>query len=116
MTSYTMIEKKDKEDDEKLNNILLEAIDETLKEVFKEVGANVIYDFLENSYHLNSEEIVEKSEIFASGLDNLLGSGASVVEKLILKNLHRKLELEYEEKESLEFSNCIKKLRRKGEC
>jgi hypothetical protein len=116
MTSYTIIEKKDKEDNEELNNVLLEAIDETLKEVFKEIGANVIYNFLENSYHLNSEEIAEKSEIFANGLDSLLGSGASVVEKLILENLYHKLELEYEEKESLEFSNCIKKLRRKGEC
>jgi len=79
----------------RLDDLLLGVVDETLREVFREEGAKVIYDFLENNCHLKREEIAEKPEVFSAGLERLLGSGALVVEKLILKNLYSRLRLEH---------------------
>jgi len=66
-------------------------VDEKLKQVFKEAGAEVIYGYLEK----------------------LLSSAKPVIEKMILKNLYCKLELKFVEKEGYEFSDYIKELREK---
>jgi len=42
----------------------------------------------------------------------LLGSGASVIEDLILKNLYRKLDLTFTKKEGCDFLEHIMELRR----
>jgi len=98
-----------------LDDLLLSVVDETLRQVFREAGTKVIYDYLENNSHLEREEIAEKTEVFSSGLEKLLVSGAPVIEKLILKNLYRRLRLEYEEKEGYEFLGYIKELRKRFE-
>ena len=100
---------------ETVDDILLKAVDETLKEIFKETGAKVIYNFLGNNHHLKWEEIAERSEVFSSGIERLLGSGAQVTEKLILKKLHSKLKLEFKEKEGYAFSDYVEELRKKFE-
>lgn len=79
----------------------------------KEVGANVIYDYLEHHFELRLEMIAEKLEVLSAGLESLLGSAAFVVEQLILKNLHSKLGLEYEEKEGYDFSDYVEELKRR---
>jgi hypothetical protein len=100
----------------RVDDLLLSAVDETLKQVFKEEGTKVIYDFIENKCHLKLEEIVEKSDIFSAGLERLLISAAPVIEKMILKNLYRKLELEFVEKEGYKFSDYIKEVRERCNC
>ena len=95
---------------ETLDNLLLEVIDETLKHVFREEGTKAIHDYLENKCHLKLEETAEKPEVFSAGLERLLSSGALVIEKLILKNLYRKLKLKFKEKKGHEFSDYIKEL------
>ena len=97
---------------ETLDDLLINMVDETLKRVFKKAGTKVIYDFLEINSHLKREEIPAKPEVFSAGLQRLLGSGAPVIEKLIFKNLYRKLELKIAEKEGYEFSDHIKELRK----
>ncbi len=97
-------------------NMLLSVVDETLKQVFKEAGTKVIYSYIENKCHLKREEIAEKPEIFSTGLERLLSSGAPVIEKMILKNLYSKHELEFEEKEGYEFSDYIEELKEKHGC
>ena len=98
------------ENEGSLNDLLLSVIDETMKYIFREEGAQVVYNFLENNSHLKREEISEKPKVFSAGLEKLLGSGAPVVKKMILKNLYCKLELKFEEKKDHEFSDYIKKL------
>jgi biotin-(acetyl-CoA carboxylase) ligase len=105
------VDKKDK-----LNLLLLNAVDETLKRVFKKPGAEAIYKYIENDCHLKREEIAEKTNVFCAGLERMLGSGALVIEKLILKNLHRKLNLKFREKKSCEFAYYVKKLRKMHGC
>ena len=100
---------------ETLGDLLLKVVDETLRQVFRETGTKVIYGFLENKSHLKREEIAEKPEVFSTGMKKLVGSGAPVIENLILKNLYRKLELKFEEKEGYEFSDYIKELKKRVE-
>lgn len=111
MSSCTRLDKKVSGMDKDLDAMVFIVTDETLKQIFKDAGVKVIYDFLEKNSRLKHEEIVEKPEAFSAGLESLLGSAASVIEKQIIKNLHRKLQLEYMEKEDLGFSVCMKKLR-----
>jgi len=78
--------------------LLLSAVDETVKQVFKEAGATVFYECLRNKYHLKLEEIAEKTEDFSAGLERLMASAAPVIERMILENLYSKLELKFAEK------------------
>jgi len=98
---------------ETLDNLLLKVVDKTMKQVFTETGTKVIYDFLENNSRLKREEIAKKPKIFSTGMKKLLGSGAPVIEKMILKDLYSKLELKLEEKDGYEFSDHIKELRKR---
>jgi len=105
------VEKKGSVDD-----LLLSVLDETIKQVFREEGARAIYNYLENNSHLKLEETAEKPEVFSAGLERLLGSGAPVIEKLILKNLHRKLGLKFVEKKGYGFSDYIKGVEERCGC
>jgi len=55
---------------------------------------------------------------FTEVLDPILGrlmvSGAQLIEKTILKNLYRRVEVEFEEKEGYNFSDYIEELRKKS--
>lgn len=92
----------------RLDDLLLSVVDETMRQVFREAGAKVIYDYLANNSHLKREEIVEKPEVFSAGLERLLVSAAPVIENLILENLYRRLGLKFVEKEGYGFSDYVK--------
>ena len=100
----------------KLDDLLLNVVDETMKQVFKDAGAKVIYDFLENNSHLKREEIAEKPEVFSAALERLMVSAAQMIKNLILKNLYRKLGLKFKEKKGYEFSDYIEELKEKCGC
>jgi hypothetical protein len=100
---------------ERFSDLLLDTVDEALKEVFKEAGAEVIYKFLGNKCHLKRDEIGGKPEDFSAGLESLLGLAAPMIEQLVLKNLWSKLGLRFEEKKGYEFSDYIRELKGKGE-
>ena len=97
------------------NRLIFEVVDDVLKQVFGERPAEVIYDFMEKFSHLKREEIAEKPEVFSAVLGKLLGSTGRLIERLILKNLCSRLQLEYEEKEGYSFSDYIKELRERFE-
>jgi hypothetical protein len=98
---------------ENLDSLLLDVIDETLKSIFRELGAKFIYNYLANNAHLKRKEIAKKSEVFSANFRILLSSGAPVIEKLILENLYSKLDLKFEEKWGYEFSDYIKELKKR---
>jgi len=100
----------------RLDDLLLSAVDETLKQVFREEGVKVIYDYLENKCHLRREQIFEKPQVFSADLERLLASASLVIEKMVLKNLFSKLELEFEERQGYEFLDYIRELREKCGC
>ncbi len=93
------------------NSFFAEAVDDTLKHIFKEAGARVIYEFLENHTRLKLEEVADKPQVFSASLERLMVSAARVIEKVILTNLYSRMGLKFKEKPGYEFSDYIKELR-----
>lgn len=98
---------------ETLDYLVYMTIDETIKQIFKDPGTRVIYDFFEDNNHLKQREIAEKPEAFSDGLERLIGPAAQVIEKAILKNLYRKVDLKFEDKPGYRFSDYVKELRKR---
>ena len=96
-------------DTEKLNESLINAIDEALNQIFLVEDVETIYSYLENRFHLKREEIAGKLDVFARGLEDLLGSTRSL-ETLILERLHSKLFLGLEDKKDYRLSEFLRKL------
>ena len=94
-------------------------IDRVLKQVFGEEATRLIYRYLESKYGLKRNEIAERIEVFAAGLEEFLRSGAYVVERKILEDIYsnygllRRLELERVQEES-DFVSQVKSLMRKA--
>ena len=97
---------------ESVGDLLPDIVGRTMKEVFREEGSKVIHSYLEGESNLKLEEIAEKPEEFSTSLERLLGSGAPVIEKMILKSLCLELCLEYEGKQDYQFSDYVKELNR----
>ena len=93
------------------DDLLLSAVDETLRQIFREAGTQVIYNYLQSKHNLKREEIAEKPEVFSAGLEELLVSAARVIEAMVLKNSYRRAGLKFAEKKDYEFSDHIRKLR-----
>jgi len=79
-----------------LRKALLGAVDHGLQ-VPGEIVRAAIYERIERSYRVRREEIPEKLETFHRALEDLLGAGAKVMERLIAKNLYSRLELNFTE-------------------
>jgi hypothetical protein len=94
-------------------------IDKVLRQVFGEEATCLIYKHLEKKYSLKQEEVAEKIEIFAEGLEEFLRSGAYVIEQKILEDIYssygllRRLELERMQEEC-DFVSQMKSFIRKS--
>jgi len=108
--------RKSTEEGQKLNDVLAQVIDNTLKQVFKQPGTEVIYDYLQKTQDLKIKEITDKPELFSESMRKLLGSAAPVIEDLIIRNLYVRLNAEFEDKDGCEFSYHIRELREKHRC
>jgi len=67
-------------------SIFLQAIDKGLLVLGGSVGDSIFY-YLESKYHLRREQVPEQIEDFHMALEGLFGGGATVIEKLIARNL-----------------------------
>ena len=96
-----------------VGEVLLQAVDDGLS-VPGEIVRAAIYQRIERSYQLRREEIPEKLETFHQALQDLIGGGAKVMEKLIAKNLYRRLGLNFTEHANwniVDYVNHAKKAR-----
>jgi len=66
---------------------------------------------IETSLKIKREEIPTNLTEFIKALEEILGPGAPYIEKIILKRLHDKLNLEFENS-SLDFLNSVENLRK----
>lgn len=75
-------------------------IEKVLNQVFGEEATILIYKHLERNFSLKRNEVCQKIEVFANGLEDFLTSGAYVIERKILEDIRssygllRRLELE----------------------
>jgi len=90
-------------------------IDRVLREIFGEEATLLIYKYLEERYSLKQGEIVEKIDVFAKGLKEILRSGAYVIEKKILEDIYSSYgltsRLEFERRDKYDFVSQMKTLR-----
>lgn len=93
------------------NELVLECIDEVMKEIFGERGAQLIFDCLNREGSLRREGIPERLEVFTRGLREFLGSGAAVVEQAVLKILYSNLGEQYSNTEGNNFTDCVTDLK-----
>lgn len=94
----------------KFDKILLDLVDRGIREVFGEPAVQFIYDYLEKSSSLRRDDIPKKPEVFVEGLEEMLGSGAKVIEKLILNNLYSHFGVTYQEREGYRFSDYLREM------
>jgi len=110
-----VIQQANKEKEDKISKI----VDSVLKQVFGEEATSLIYKHLEKNRGVKPNEISEKIEVFAKGLEEFLSSGAYVIEKKILEDicstygLLRRLELERMQEE-FDFVNQLKSLKQEA--
>lgn len=90
-----------------------------LKQVFGEEATHLIYKYLESNYSLKRNEVSEKIDVFAKGLEEFLKSGAYVIERKILEDIYcsygllRRLEIERMQEEH-DFVGQMKMLMRRA--
>jgi len=89
---------------EKLNKV----IDGVLKQILGQEAAQIIYQYLENKHSIQRNEIAQKMDAFNNALEAYLGTGATVIEKVILENLEF---LGLEENKDVDFSERQKMLK-----
>jgi len=110
-----VIPQTNKQKEDKISKI----VDRVLKQVFGEEATSLIYKHLEKNHGVKPNEISEKIEVFAKGLEEFLSSGAYVIEKKILEDIYstygllRRLELERMQEE-FDFVNQVKSLKQKA--
>ena len=97
------------------DRVFLDAVDAVFCQVFGEVTAQMIFLHLERNKGLKREEIPRKVEEFNSDLTELLGSGAHILERLIIRLLCYKLQMEYDAKLALNFTDYVQWLRKRVE-
>jgi hypothetical protein len=83
LTSITVENPPQNKQSEELNQI----VDDVLNRVFGQEAVQIIYQYLEDNYFIQRDEIAEKLDSFSSALRQYLGSGALVIERLIRENL-----------------------------
>ena len=90
-------------------------IDRVLRQIFGRKATLLIYKHLEKSYSLKRDEIAEKIDVFAKGLEEILRSGAYVIEKKILEDIYSSYglthRLEFERRNRYDFVSQMKTLR-----
>jgi hypothetical protein len=90
---------------------LLTAVEEGLS-TLGDSSKQAILFHLENSFKIKREEIPTNLTEFKKALEKIFGPGSPYIEKLILKRLHDKLKLEFENSENLDFLNSVKNARK----
>jgi len=89
---------------------LLEAVDNALLSL-GESPRQAVYYHLNKSFKLQREEIPEDTNEFSQALNIIFGPGAEMIEKIIVKNLYNKLNLDFEEGSCFEFAECVSSAR-----
>jgi hypothetical protein len=108
------VQKTDTRDD-KVSKI----IDKVLNQVFGKEATTLIYRHLERNYSVKRNEIGDRIEVFAKGLEDFLRSGAYAIERKILEDIYssygllRRMELEKTENEC-DFVSQMKLFMRKA--
>jgi len=93
---------------------LLESVDHGLLSL-GENPRKAIYFHLKRNFRLQRESIPKETNEFSRALNTIFGPGAKIIEKFILKELYRRLELNFEDKEDFTFADYIREAKKLAE-
>ncbi|MEM3623103.1 MAG: hypothetical protein QXR76_04975 [Candidatus Bathyarchaeia archaeon] len=93
---------------EAFETLLLEAVDEALASL-GDSARQAIYYHLEDKFKITKNEIPNRLQDFADGLEKIFGLGARFIEILIMKKLYEKIgqPLEWNESKQLIFFEYV---------
>jgi len=94
----------------RVNELLLETIDEVINNVFEYETAEVIFQYFKKN---SSKKIDDKIKLFIETLPKILGVGSVIIEDLIIENLYSKYNLKIEWKNGNKFMDYIIELQKK---
>lgn len=94
-----------------LDDLILESIDETLKDLLGGRIREAIYDHLVRNASLSREKIVRHLNVFFELLERTFGKGSEVIGKVIIKKLYSKLEWEFAEIIGFKFEDYMQAIR-----
>jgi hypothetical protein len=89
----------------KFSQVLHDCILDVLENVLSEISVKIIIFYIESSQY------IDDPNEFHINLHVLLGSSANVLEKMIVKELFRRLNIPYEEKGDFDFARYINEAR-----
>jgi|GEM_PF-3779508 len=89
----------------------LYAVEEGLRSVLGETATAIIFLHLERDHGLKRDVLHRNVEEFSADLTGLLGSGAPLLEGLIIKLLCSRLQSEYDVKPEFGFADHVEGLR-----
>jgi hypothetical protein len=69
------------------SDVIARVVDRVLNQIFGRKATRLIYRHLERNYSVRLDEIAQKLDLFAKGLEDFMSSGADVVERRILEDL-----------------------------
>lgn len=92
--------------------ILLEAVEEGLSSL-GDSPKQAIFFHLENSFKIEKDNIPANLTEFEKALEKIFGPGASFLEKLILKRLYEKLNLEFESEDTGNFVELLDNVKKR---
>jgi len=92
--------------------ILLAAVEESLSSLGDSPKQAILFH-LQDTFKIEMERIPENITEFTKALEKIFGPGANYLEKLIVKNLHEKLGLEFENSSNLDFLECLNHVKRR---
>jgi len=75
----------------KFENFFPPIMDAVFETVFGEVGKETLLRMLDERHSLTPHRIAEDPESFIEGLEELVGSGAQVITKLVVRQMHSKM-------------------------
>jgi hypothetical protein len=94
------------------SKILLAAVEESLSSLGDSPKQAILFH-LEASFKIKKEHIPENITEFTKALEKIFGPGASYLENLIVKRLHEKLGLKFEDIESRDFLECVDNMKKR---
>ncbi|UCB59809.1 MAG: DUF3227 domain-containing protein [Candidatus Bathyarchaeota archaeon] len=99
-------------DNGKVSEILLSALDESLKDIFGKTAAKAVYYHLRTQYLIGLEDIPKKPRLFAKAIREIFGgAGAEVIETLIVKDLCAKFRSSAQMLDICTLEDCMDKLK-----
>ncbi len=109
---YITYEENRKCEQNKLDKIILDAVDESLALFGDSVRKN-IYLQLQNDYRIEKQHIPPKIDEFTLAIEEIFGAGARLVEMKIMETLHTKMQgfLYISKNKDLMFKDYVQSIR-----